>query len=182
MEKRKQIKYDEVFMQKIDEMSWYVMTFDINTKKLENTNIFFRGRFAEDVKRILHKRGKTKAEFIKELNSACMYSFWSKCEYELVVSDLIPRGQYEAVLDNDSFRIKKEWFVDETQDIVYNGLNEDSLKSNRIEPGACTVQMKQYDTSVKIDVYSQLKPNMERLAEYIIKETGYRVKKENTNE
>ena len=182
MEKRKQKKYDEIFEKKLDSMEWYVIMWDINQNELTFGNIFHRGRFAEDVKQILHKRGKTKKEFMKELNSACMYSFWSKCEYEIVVNNLIRRGNYDAILNDDSFIIKKEWFAEDKQDIVYEGHNQKALQDNRIEAGPYTIQMKQYDKETKVDVYAQLKPNMERLAEYIIKETGYHIKKDTINE
>lgn len=171
-------KMDEKYEKKFEEMEWYAITYSINRKEMEMFNIFRSGHFCDGLKRLLKEKGKTMDEFVKELHRISKYAFWCKCEYEIEVDDHMPCGRYEAVLEDDAFTIKHRWFSLPGVDAVYKGDNVEAVESNKFRKGACYVQMRELDTSKKIDVYTQLQPNMERLAEYIIRECGYRIAKQ----
>jgi uncharacterized protein YacL (UPF0231 family) len=66
-------------------LKWIVYRHDINKREIVEFNIFDHWRFEEDVKKDL-KKCKTKEEFSEKLKSNLMYYFWSKCEYEVVMS------------------------------------------------------------------------------------------------
>ena len=82
-------------MKKVDKrvknLHWYALTFNINTDKLENFDIFRNIVFCEWISDAIKKDGKTRDELKSDIRSACMYEFWSRCEYESVISPLINR-------------------------------------------------------------------------------------------
>ena len=72
-------------------MEWYVLNYDFNKGKAYNFNIFNSVHFLEGLKRVyeeLNNSFESDVERFKErLNDILMYSFWSKCEYEIYVTD-----------------------------------------------------------------------------------------------
>ena len=87
-------------------LEWNVYRHDINKKKIVKFNIFDHWRFEEDVKKDL-KKYKSKEEFAEKLKSNLMYYFWSKCEYEVVVSSF-PVHIKKEELDRLNREAKKE--------------------------------------------------------------------------
>lgn len=67
------------------ELEWNVFYHDINKQKITTLNIFNHWKFAEDVQKSL-KKYKDKDEFAEELRQDLMYYFWSKSEYEILIS------------------------------------------------------------------------------------------------
>lgn len=100
----------------MENLKWYVLNYDFNGKKVENFNIFRSVRFVEGVQ-VLLEHYITFEDFVEKLESELRYTFWSKREYEISVSD------------------------------------------------AFETDLNKYE---KIDVYSQVKPNVRILAKYII--------------
>lgn len=100
----------------MENLKWYVLNYDFNGKKVENFNIFRSVRFVEGVQDLL-EHYITFEDFVEKLESELRYAFWSKREYEILVSD------------------------------------------------AFETDLNKYE---KIDVYSQVKPNVRILAKYII--------------
>lgn len=66
-------------------MEWYVYYDDFNANKIIKWNIFKHHSFKQDVEKLL-KRKLSKDEFSEELKRCLMYFMWSKCEYEVIVS------------------------------------------------------------------------------------------------
>lgn len=67
-------------------MKWYVYRENANTKRIEIYNIFDHASFKADVQEA-YATSKTKDEFVERLKRSLMYYFWSKCEYEVVITD-----------------------------------------------------------------------------------------------
>lgn len=170
-------KIDEKYNEILRNLEWKVLNWDFNRKKIEYYNIFWNCRFCDDLKKLLKKKGKTMDEFVEELRRSCMWCFWSKCEYEIQVNTHMPSHCYEAELDENRLTIKHQWFSESNKDVIYSREDDGEFGSNKLKTGRCFIQMLDYDTSEKIDVYDQLLPNMRRLAEYIIRECGYRIAK-----
>lgn len=63
-------------------LSWKVKYFNCNAQKIEDGDIL---RYREDFIKKLKKKCVTKEEFAEKLRSEMMYSFWSKCEWELII-------------------------------------------------------------------------------------------------
>lgn len=165
-------------MRKIDKrvknLHWYALTFNMNTDKLENFDIFRNIVFCECISDAIKKDGKTRDELKSDIRSACMHEFWSRCEYESVISPLINRGEHEAVLDGTEFTVIKNWYSD-TENTVFKCANPDTLKSNRIEEGKYTLKCEKYNHSQKIDVWRQIEPNLDILVDYIIANVNYKL-------
>ena len=94
-------------------LMWNVYVGDLNSQKIETYNIFTHGRFyeklcklAKDLRRQLKNGEKTvtvdmwehgkglytkevpvKDYFLNEVRSELMYYFWSKCEWEVMITD-----------------------------------------------------------------------------------------------
>lgn len=66
-------------------MEYYVYHHDFNKRTIEKWNIFNHGRFTEDVRRLLNK-DLTKEEFSEDLKHKMRYYFWSKCEWETIIT------------------------------------------------------------------------------------------------
>lgn len=66
-------------------MEWYVYYHDVNAQEIKTLNIFKHGSFQEDVENYL-KQYKDKEEFAKKLKSSLQYYFWSRAEYEIIIS------------------------------------------------------------------------------------------------
>ena len=104
----------------MEKLEWYVIIYDFNKKELEDFNIFNSTKFSEGIKDILENDNYTSFEdFCEKLDKELMYTFWSKAEYEVIISDMF-----------------------------------DTIER-------------------KIDVYRQVKSNIEVLAEYILNNYNY---------
>lgn len=75
------------------ELTWIVFIEDINTRKIEHYNVFDHGRFMKDLVDIKKRIGKDEGffpQFAAEVKSSLMYYFWSKCEWEVVITSWPP--------------------------------------------------------------------------------------------
>ena len=68
------------------EMQWYVYVENFNRKKMEKYNIFEHASFMEDVRKAYKKHRDNFEEFSIEIKRSLRYYFWSKCEWEIVLS------------------------------------------------------------------------------------------------
>ena len=109
----------------VDKMEWIAFRWDFNLDQICWFNIFECGYFYNSIIKLLTKEELSYEEFSKEVKSELLFQYWSKCEYEVVVRDLI--------------------------------LNHNEKK---------------------IDVYDQVNPNLDKLVDYIIKVSGYKLKDE----
>lgn len=66
-------------------LEWNTYLSDINKRIIIVFNVFKHHSFYEDLKKII-KKYKTIEDFSKELKRICMYYFWSKCEYEIILT------------------------------------------------------------------------------------------------
>ena len=156
MYQKKLSKMDEKYNKIFDNMEWNALVSNPNSRRIESFNIFHNISFRINLCYLLKKKGQTKEEFVKGLRAACR-EFWSRCQYEVMISSMFCRGNYEAELDE-------------------NMSGSEEYQKNNIASGRYTIQNKKLDEAEKIDVFRQLDQNMERLAEYIIKETRYKIK------
>ena len=66
-------------------MQWYVYYHNVNEQKIETYNIFDHRGFNQDIKRGF-KKCDTKKEFADEVRFSLQYYFWTKSEWEIVIS------------------------------------------------------------------------------------------------
>ena len=67
-------------------MIWNVYRENVNTKRIEIYNIFEHASFRKDAEEA-YATCKTKDEFVEQLRKSLMYYFWSKCEWEVIITD-----------------------------------------------------------------------------------------------
>lgn len=96
-------------------MEWYVLRENFNEKKIENWNIFNSIKFSEGVKELLDNF-VTFEDFVEKLDKELMYSFWSKAEHEIIVSDLFNKVNQKIDIYNQvkpNIKILADYIINE---------------------------------------------------------------------
>lgn len=130
-------------------LEWNVYISAFNGDEIKTYNIFNHTRFMEDVKKYL-KKCKAKEEFVEEFKKSLMWCFWSKCEWETVVTSFSPR-----IDKNELDRLNNEY--------------KERLKEYGREPYSLYVNPTKRK---KIDVYDQCMLNFDILVDYVWKSKG----------
>lgn len=134
-------------------LSWLVMHFDVNAQTIRTYNIL---KYREEYIKKLKKKCQTKKEFAERLKGEMMRSYWSKCEWELIIKIdeegrvwLIP---WAGAHDPDSVRVD----VTDIPNFDWRGFAELHIAEQR------------YNGEAKIDVYDQLtyKDQFAKLVDY----------------
>lgn len=73
---------------------WNVYIADVNQNRIDVYNIFQHSSFVEDCKKVIEE-SNTKDEFGEGIQRCLMYYFWSKCEWEIVLSDFPPYEKFK---------------------------------------------------------------------------------------
>lgn len=68
-------------------LEWYILCWDFNSKKVVNCNIlqWLKEDIANEVR---HKHIYNKSILREYLKTQLMYNYWSKAEYEFLISDI----------------------------------------------------------------------------------------------
>lgn len=98
-------------------LEWNVFIEYFNEKEIKPYNIFNHYRFCEDCIKYAKKRGMTKEKFAEEIRKSLQYYFWSKCEWEIILSAWVPSKSvpdvkidvYEQVMLNFDVFIDYLW-------------------------------------------------------------------------
>lgn len=98
-------------------MEWNVYIYNINKRKIEKFNVFEHYSFVKYVKKYLNDC-KTKEEFAEHLESELRFYFWSKAEWEVLVSpwvggdrekDTVKIDVYNQVMCNFDVFVNYVW-------------------------------------------------------------------------
>lgn len=91
-------------------MIWHVYRENVNTKRIEIYNIFEHTSFRKDVEEA-YATCKTKDEFVEQLKRTLMYYFWSKCEWEVIITDWPTHITVEEIeeLNDELSRYESRW-------------------------------------------------------------------------
>ena len=65
-------------------MHWTAMYYNCNAKRFESYNVL---DYREDFVKKLKKKVTSKEEFTQKMKSELIYSFWSKCEWEVILTN-----------------------------------------------------------------------------------------------
>lgn len=93
-------------------MEWYAYYHDSNAGKIRPINVFDHGGFRHDVEEILQKKNLDRETFTKEIRSSMMYSFWSKCEYEVIIKEWVGVPTERLVDIFSQVWMNRERFID----------------------------------------------------------------------
>ena len=132
-------------------LSWKVKNYDVNRDVIEDYDIL---EYREDLIKRFKKNCKTKEEFAKELRSECLYRYWSKCEWELVIK-----------LTDDGRVILLPWCGCRNPEAVAIDVTEDTSfdwKGFAIKH----INEQIFKNEAKIDVYDQLEWRWTEFVDY----------------
>ena len=132
--------------------SWIVKIFDCNAQKIKDYDIL---KYREDDIKKLKKKYTTKEEFAEALRRECMYRFWSKAEWELIIECI-----------EDSRVILRPWCgcynpdevkIDVTDDTSFDwqGFAAEHIRKQIVKNKA------------KIDAWDQIKYRWDEFVEYV---------------
>ena len=76
-------------------LEWNVWYENVNERKIEPYNVFKHYRFVEDCRKAAKKFAKDESGFSEAVKSSLMYYFWSKCEWEVIITSW-PPGKKDA--------------------------------------------------------------------------------------
>lgn len=124
----------------MNDMIWNVYNHDINRGKIKTFNVFKHHSFREDVEKLL-KEDLTYDEFFERLNRIAQYYFWSKAEYEMVITSWVPH------IDNEEL---------------------DRINKEREEYPRYLAHHVNLDVGEKVDFYDQLHLNWEQFVKYVL--------------
>lgn len=104
--------YQNSVSKKRNDMEWNVYYHDFNAKKIIHLNIFRHGSFLTEVCNLLDSDNLTKEEFAKQLERILLCYYWSKCEYEIVISPWV--GKADDIKVDIYAQVMTNWdrFVD----------------------------------------------------------------------
>ena len=122
------------------DMIWNVYNHDINRREIKTYNVFKHNSFREDVEELL-KENLNYDEFSEKLNRIAQYYFWSKAEYEIVITSWVPH------IDNEEL---------------------DRVDKEREEHPRYLSHYVNLEVEEKLDFYDQLHLNWERFVEYVL--------------
>lgn len=96
---------------KKNELVWNVYVEDFNGKRIRKFNIFDHGRLMDDFDKNIRKI-KTFEEFCEEFERDLRYYYWSKCEWEVILSGFPAHDDFheEKIDVFDQIMLNKEIF------------------------------------------------------------------------
>lgn len=94
-------------------MKWNVIYNDINSKKMSVFNIFDHSGFYKDVLKAMERHTDNKESFAADVKSSLMYYFWSKYEWEILISPW-PEMERETAKVDVYWQVMNNWeqFID----------------------------------------------------------------------
>lgn len=125
-------------------LTWKVFIEDINSRKIKKYDIFASGNW-EEIARDLKESTKDKQEFEIEFKNKLMHQYWSRCEYEVIITSWPP-----YITSKEIERLNGE--IDK---IIKSGGRTPIRMSPRLE------------VSQKIDVFEQLMLNWNIFIDYV---------------
>lgn len=71
-----------------NKIEWNVLFHDFNKDEIVFYNIFNNGKFCDSLDELYNEAPFTIDQWIEKIDNLCRYCFWSKTEYEILVSGL----------------------------------------------------------------------------------------------
>ena len=105
-------------------IQWNVYVENFNAKTIEKRNIFANGTSLKEIAKMFKKCGDDKEAFAKELRSELMYHYWSRCEWEIILTSWPPskEGQFKDMKIDVFDQISMNWDV--FVDYIWNNKKE----------------------------------------------------------
>ena len=91
------------------ELIWNVFIGDFNQPAIRTFNIFKHHSFYEDVVKFAKKYKDNREEFEEQVRRSLMYYFWSKCEWEIILTGWPTRDDYHDAKIDVYEQVKMNW-------------------------------------------------------------------------
>lgn len=97
----------------MEKLVWNVFCRDMNANTIKLFNVFEHNEFAKDVRKLILKC-EDRETFAEELRKSLMYYFWSKYEWEVLISPRLDGESENAMKVDVYWQIRNNWdrFVD----------------------------------------------------------------------
>lgn len=97
-------------------MEWNVYVHNFNLNKIEKYNVFAHGSFIKYLKKACEEC-KSKNVLAEKIKSELRYYFWSKCQWEIIISPWVGRAEscdikidvYDQVMMNFDIFVDYVW-------------------------------------------------------------------------
>lgn len=95
-------------------LTWNVYISEFNDNRIETYNVFDHYSFMEDCRKNAKKCADNKEAFAEKVRRDLMYYFWSKCEWEIILSHWPPRedAREEKIDVYDQVMLNWNVFID----------------------------------------------------------------------
>lgn len=80
-------------------MTWNVYVYDMNKRKIRLHNVFDHWRFNDEVQKMLADKKLTEEKFKTDLRSSLVYYYWSKAEWEVILTPFSSNPSDEKKID-----------------------------------------------------------------------------------
>ena len=93
-------------------LEWNVYVSDFNAKMIKTHNVFDNRGLMDDLKAAARKyRDRERDQFEEEMRRYLMYYYWSKCEWEVIISHWPPRQDARDVKIDVYDQVMLNWDV-----------------------------------------------------------------------
>ena len=92
-------------------LEWNVWVDELNANKIKPFNVFNHYSFCRAVLDIFNNR-LCMDEFEEMIDKEAMYYFWCKAEYEIMICDLVERGQKTKIDIYSQLKLNWDRFID----------------------------------------------------------------------
>ena len=103
-------------------LTWNVYYEDFNRKNIKTFNIFEHYSFWEDCIKNKRKNKNDKDSFVKQLRQDLMYYFWSRSEWEIILTSWPERKDFKEKKIDVCDQIELNW--DRFVDYVWNNIKD----------------------------------------------------------
>lgn len=92
-------------------LTWKVYCGDFNAGRIDEHNIFDHAGFYDDCVKAARKHKDDRSSFEDEIKRSLRYYYWSKCEWEIILSGWPPSDRFRAVKIDVFDQIMLNWPV-----------------------------------------------------------------------
>lgn len=110
-------------------LEWNVYVGNFNGKKMETDNVFEHCGFLKDCQAAYKKHKDDKAAFLEKVRRSLMYYYWSKCEWEIILSLWPPRENQKPMKIDVYDQVMLNWPI--FSEYVWNNRDEFKVRRKR---------------------------------------------------
>ena len=90
-------------------LKWDVYIYDFNARKVATYDIFSHKNFFDDCQKAVKNFSDKKEDFLWLIKNTLRYYFWSKREWEILISDLSPHPDYPDLKVDVYSQVMMNW-------------------------------------------------------------------------